>query len=115
MKELAKQLLEACDKYQEALDILFAQLIMATRNNAPPREPFLPTKSGQPWAAATFGNEVRERAREALSRPDAEAIAAAPELAGKLAVVVYFNNEAQRDAFVQAAKDSMSRMRTVKI
>lgn len=53
--------------------------------------------------------------RRALKRPDREAINAAPELTGKLAVVVYFNSEVQRDAFVDAARESMTNMRTVKV
>lgn len=114
MKELCKELLAACDAYHEALDRLFTRLILETRK--PGNDTcFMPTRSGQPWDAATFGNVIRQKARQVLSRPDAEAIAAAPELAGKLAVVVYFNSEVQRDAFVDAACESMTNIRTVKV
>ena len=50
----APELLEACKQQHEAIDRLFAMLIVKTQN-------FYPSKSGQPWEACVRGNEAIAR------------------------------------------------------
>lgn len=51
----------------------------------------------------------------APSRIDAPAIAAAPELVGKKALVLYFETEADRDEMISACKAALPNARTVKV
>lgn len=48
-------------------------------------------------------------------RIDGAAVAATPELASKLALVVYFENEQDREEFMAAIHEAKPNMRTVKI
>lgn len=48
-------------------------------------------------------------------RPDARAIAAAPELEDKSALVLYFGSDADREEFADVCKASMTGVRTVNI
>ncbi len=52
-----KELLEACEAQHNAIDILFAMLIEKD-------EKFLPSKSGQPWAAVQQGNAAIAKAKK---------------------------------------------------
>lgn len=52
----------------EAIDILFAMMIEATRGKLDDR-PFMPTQSGKPWQAAIAGAEFIKRL-EVAERPD---------------------------------------------
>lgn len=54
----APELLAACQRQHNAIDILFAMLIAATRDSAPP---FFPSKSGEPWAAMTAAHDLIKR------------------------------------------------------
>ena len=45
------ELWEACKAQHNAIDLLFAKLIMLDRN-------FFPSKSGEPWEATVRGHEV---------------------------------------------------------
>lgn len=53
----ASQLLEACQAQHEAIDRLFAMLIVA-------RSDFLPSKCGQPWEALNLGQQAIALATE---------------------------------------------------
>lgn len=57
--DLVKELLDACKGQHEAIDRLFAELIMRD-------EKFFPSKSGRPWEAVQKGNEVIHKAEGAL-------------------------------------------------
>ena len=48
-------------------------------------------------------------------RIDAPAIAAAPELAGKRALVLYFETDEDRDGMIEACRAAMPNARTVKV
>lgn len=48
-------------------------------------------------------------------RVDADAIAAAPELADKKALVLYFETDADRDEMIEACRAAMPGARTVKV
>ena len=110
---LAWELIGACDEYHRALDHLFAITIGFTTSTG--GEVWLPSKSGQPWAAAVAGNALRERARRLLPRLDAEAIEAAPVLADKKALVLYFETDADRDEMVELMRPIYKGMRTVRL
>ncbi len=61
----APELLAACKAQHEAIDRLFAMLILATNRKVIDHhaaEQFLPTKSGQPWEALLQGNEAIKKA-----------------------------------------------------
>jgi hypothetical protein len=47
----AKKLLEACQAQHDAIDILFARLIVRDKS-------FVPSRSGAPWAAFRKGHNV---------------------------------------------------------
>lgn len=48
-------------------------------------------------------------------RIDQEAIDAAPELKGMKALVLYFNNDQDRDEMIEACKQALPNARTVKV
>lgn len=54
-------------------------------------------------------------ARLAQARPDAEAVQAVPALAGKKAVVLYFETDADLDEMVAALRAAKPNMRTEKL
>jgi hypothetical protein len=54
-------LLAACQAQHEALDRLFAMLIVLTREHTPD-DVFFPTKSGQPWEACQMGVAAIDKA-----------------------------------------------------
>lgn len=56
-------LLAACKAQHEAIDRLFCQLILLTREHTP-NEAFFPSKSGQPWEAAQLGATAIRKAEE---------------------------------------------------
>jgi hypothetical protein len=57
--DINQQLLEACKAQHEAIDYLFALLIMKTK---PDEKPFYPSESGQPWDAIQMGKKAIEAA-----------------------------------------------------
>lgn len=57
----APDLLAACQAQHEALDRLFARLIVLTREHTPD-DVFFPTKSGQPWEACQLGVAAIDKA-----------------------------------------------------
>lgn len=58
------ELLAACKAQHEAIDRLFAMLIVATGSDRPSESgmAFLPSQSGQPWEALVAGNAAIARA-----------------------------------------------------
>lgn len=66
MSTPADDLLAACKAQHDAIDILFAMIIAATK---PGEEPFYPSQSGRPWAALQLGNKAVKRA-EAEGPPE---------------------------------------------
>jgi len=60
----APDLLAACKMQHEAIDRLFALLIIATRSDRPSESgmAFMPSKSGQPWDALVAGNAAIAKA-----------------------------------------------------
>lgn len=63
--------------------------------------------------ALGVADELEKRAAE--GRPDAEAIAAAPTLKGKKAVVLYFETEQNRDELVALIQEAKPGMRAVNL
>jgi hypothetical protein len=64
LADAAPELLAACKGQKQAIDTLFAMLIIATRSDQPSESgmAFMPSKSGQPWDALVAGNAVIARA-----------------------------------------------------
>ncbi len=60
-------------------------------------------------------NRAFEHIRLLLSRPDAEAIAAAPELAGRKALVLYFETDEDMAEVVAMFREVKPNVRTVKV
>lgn len=57
----APDLLAACQAQHEAIDRLFAMLIVLTCDHTP-ADMFFPTKSGQPWEACQLGVAAIDKA-----------------------------------------------------
>jgi len=55
LRSAAPDLLRACKKQHDAIDILFAMLIEAQKD-------FFPSKSGLPWEAIKEGNQAINKA-----------------------------------------------------
>jgi hypothetical protein len=66
MTKTTTELLAACKAQHEAIDILFAMLILATKDTEPK---FYPSASGKPWAALVAGNEAIKAAEADAARP----------------------------------------------
>jgi hypothetical protein len=62
--DVNSDLLAACKAQHEAIDTLFAMLIVATRSDRPSESgmAFMPSKSGQPWEALVAGNAAIAKA-----------------------------------------------------
>lgn len=61
---LARELLDQCVAYHDAMDVLFALLIMEAGNDKP--HPFYPSKCGKPWKTMQDGRALIERAQTTL-------------------------------------------------
>jgi hypothetical protein len=59
---LVPQMLAALKAQHEAIDRLFAELILKTVRD---EKPFYPSESGQPWEAILLGNEAIKAAEAA--------------------------------------------------
>lgn len=58
----AAELLEACEAQRQAIDMLFARLILLTQKHTP-SDLFMPSASGAPWEALVKGNAAIAKAR----------------------------------------------------
>jgi hypothetical protein len=65
-EKLAGELLAQCEAYHEALDAMFAMMILETRK--PGHVSFFPAKCGQPWTAMVAGHALEKRARGLLKK-----------------------------------------------
>jgi hypothetical protein len=63
-EELIGTLVQACENYHQALDMAFAELIIATRS--PPGEPFFPSKSPM-WPVMSSGLKAIQLAKATLA------------------------------------------------
>lgn len=87
MTKLETELLAACKAQHEAIDRLFAMLIVATRSGHVRTEKgFMPTESGQPWDALVAGNAAIAKATgEAPATADTRcSLCGQPPLGGDL-------------------------------